>query len=56
MGGAGDGVTRNNKVWHDTTRHEIWCNGGHIICEGERFYRLGHDTGPGRRAWRSNLY
>lgn len=53
---ASDAVIRNDAVWHDTTGREIWCNGGHIIREGDLFYWVGYDTGPGRWPWRINLY
>ena len=53
---AEDGIIRNDTVWHDAAGREIWCNGGHIIQEGEVFYWVGYDTGPGRWPWRVNLY
>ena len=49
-------MIQNETVWHDTAGNEIWCNGGHIVREGEVFYWVGYDTGPGRWPWRINLY
>ncbi|MCY2954424.1 MAG: family 43 glycosylhydrolase [Planctomycetota bacterium] len=56
MARAGDGVIHNDVAWRDTAGNEIWCNGGHIIREGELFYWVGYDTGPGRWPWKINLY
>jgi len=53
---AGDGVIHNDTIWHDTAGNEIWSNGGHIVHEGDLFYWVGYDTGPGRWPWRINLY
>ena len=53
---GGDGVIRNDAVWRDTAGIEMWCNGGHIVREGDVFYWVGYDTGPGRWPWRINLY
>jgi hypothetical protein len=43
---AQDGVIHNDTVWHDTAGQEIWCNGGHLIREGDRFYWVGYETRP----------
>lgn len=32
------GIIQNDTVWRDTAGNEIWCNGGHIIREGDVFY------------------
>jgi len=53
---ATDGTIHNEVVWRDTTGNEIWSNGGHILREGDVFYWVGYDTGPGRWPWRINLY
>jgi len=53
---AGDGVIHNDTVWRDTAGNEIWCNGGHMIREGDLFYWVGYDTGPGHWPWKINLY
>jgi hypothetical protein len=45
---ASDSIIHNDTVWRDTAGNEIWCNGGHMIREGDRFYWVGYDTGPGR--------
>jgi hypothetical protein len=39
-------VICNDTVWHDTSGQEIWCNGGHMIREGDRFYWVGYETRP----------
>lgn len=52
----GDGVIRNDVVWRDTAGNEIWCNGGHVIRQGDLFYWIGYDTGPGRWPWKIHLY
>jgi hypothetical protein len=52
---ASDGIIHNDTVWRDTAGQEIWCNGGHVLHQGDRFYWVGYDTGPGR-PWRINLY
>jgi hypothetical protein len=39
-------VIRNDTVWRDTSGREIWCNGGHMIREGDRFYWVGYETRP----------
>ena len=43
---AGEGMIHNDKVWRDTSGQEIWCNGGHMIREGDRFYWVGYETRP----------
>jgi hypothetical protein len=53
---AQEGVIRNDAVWRDTAGNEIWCNGGHIIREGDLFYWVGYDTAPGHWPWKINLY
>ena len=53
---ASDGIIHNDTVWRDTEGKEIWSNGGHILREGDMFYWVGYDTGPGRWPWRINLY
>jgi len=53
---ADDGAIHNDTPWRDTAGNEIWCNGGHIIREGDVFYWVGYDTGPGRWPWKINLY
>ena len=53
---SSEGIIRNDIVWRDTAGNEIWCNGGHMIRQGEVFYWVGYDTGPGRWPWRINLY
>ena len=49
------GVIENGKVWRDTGGNEIWCNGGQILREGDAFYWVGYDIGPGR-PWDIKLY
>jgi len=39
-------VICNDTVWRDTTDQEIWCNGGHMIQKGDRFYWVGYETRP----------
>ncbi|MCY2951187.1 MAG: family 43 glycosylhydrolase [Planctomycetota bacterium] len=56
MASAGDGVIHNDTVWRDTAGNEIWCNGGHMIREGNLFYWVGYETGPGHWPWKINLY
>ena len=46
------GRIRNNTVWRDTDGNEIWCNGGHMIREGDKFYWVGYETRP-RTGFRS---
>jgi len=53
---AQSGIIRNGVVWRDTSGNEIWCNGGHMIREGDTFYWVGYDTGPGRWPWKIHLY
>ncbi len=36
----------NDTVWRDTRGEEIWCNGGHMIRAGDRFYWVGYETRP----------
>ncbi len=50
------GVIRNGTVWHDTNGDEIWCNGGHVIREGDIFYWIGYETRPGQHLWNIKLY
>jgi len=50
-----DGIIKNGTVWHDTKGNEIWCNGGHMIREGDTFYWVGYETAP-RRGWNIKLY
>ena len=38
------GTIRNDTVWKDTCGNEIWCNGGHMIREGNTFYWVGYET------------
>jgi hypothetical protein len=52
---AQEAIIRNDTIWRDTAGSEIWCNGGHIIRQGDLFYWIGYDTGP-RRPWKINLY
>lgn len=33
-----NGVIRNGSIWYDINGDEIWCNGGHMIREGDTFY------------------
>ncbi len=40
------GTIRNDTVWKDTNGNEIWCNGGHMIREGDTFYWVGYETKP----------
>jgi hypothetical protein len=54
-GFAKGGFIESDVVWHDTDGGEIWCNGGHMIREDDRFYWVGYDTGRGR-PWKINLY
>jgi len=51
-----EGAIRNDTVWHDTDGNEMWCNGGHIICQADLFYWVGYDTAPGHWPWKINLY
>jgi len=51
-----EGTIRNDTVWRDADGDEIWCNGGHIIRRGDRFYWVGYDTAPGHWPWKINLY
>jgi hypothetical protein len=53
---AADGIIRNDTVWRDTDGNEIWCNGGHMIREGDTFWWVGYDTAPGHWPWKVNLY
>jgi hypothetical protein len=39
-------VISNDTVWRDTSGQEIWCNGGHMMREGDRFYWVGYETRP----------
>jgi hypothetical protein len=39
-------VIWNDTVWRDTSGQEIWCNGGHMIREGDTFYWVGYETKP----------
>lgn len=39
-------VICNDTVWRDTSGQEIWCNGGHMIREGDTFYWVGYETRP----------
>ncbi|MEJ2704533.1 MAG: family 43 glycosylhydrolase [Sedimentisphaerales bacterium] len=41
------GTIENDTVWKDTDGNEIWCNGGHMIKEGDTFYWVGYETRPG---------
>lgn len=50
-----DSIIRNDTIWRDTEGNEIWCNGGHMIREGDTFYWVGYETVP-RRAWNIKLY
>jgi hypothetical protein len=43
---AEEGVIRNDSIWRDTDGQEIWCNGGHMIREGDTFYWVGYETRP----------
>ena len=38
------GTIRNDTVWKDTDGNEIWCNGGHMIRQGNTFYWAGYET------------
>jgi len=40
------GTIRNDTVWRDIHDNEIWCNGGHMISEGDTFYWVGYETKP----------
>jgi hypothetical protein len=40
------GTIRNDTIWRDTSGNEIWCNGGHMIREGDTFYWIGYETKP----------
>lgn len=51
-----EGTIRNDTVGHDTDGSEMWCNGGHIIRQGDLFYWVGYDTAPGHWPWKINLY
>lgn len=55
-GMAQDGFIANGVVWRDTAGEEIWCNGGHMIRQGDTFYWVGYDTAPDRWPWKINLY
>jgi len=46
------GTIRNDTIWNDTNGNEIWCNGGHMIKEGDTFYWVGYETKP-RTGFRS---
>ena len=46
------GTIQNDTVWKDTSGNEIWCNGGHMIREGDTFYWVGYETKP-RTGFRS---
>ena len=46
------GTIRNDTIWKDTNANEIWCNGGHMIREGDTFYWAGYETKP-RTGFRS---
>ena len=46
------GTIQNDTVWKDTNGNEIWCNGGHMIREGDTFYWVGYETKP-RTGFRS---
>jgi len=50
-----EGIIKNGVVWYDTNGNEIWCNGGHMIREGDTFYWVGYETAP-RRVWNIKLY
>jgi hypothetical protein len=39
-------VISNGTLWRDTDSEEIWCNGGYMIREGDRFYWVGYETRP----------
>jgi hypothetical protein len=43
---AENGVILNGRIWHDTNGHQMWCNGGHMIQQGEKFYWVGYETKP----------
>jgi len=43
---AENAVICNDTVWRDTNGQEIWCNGGHMIREGDTFYWVGYETRP----------
>ena len=53
--GAADGMIRNGVVWRDTDGNEIWCNGGHMIRQGDTLYWVGYETARGR-VWNIKLY
>ena len=40
------GMIRNGTVWKDTDGSAIWCNGGHMIRQGDTFYWVGYETKP----------
>ena len=40
------GTIKNDTVWKDTDGNEIWCNGGHMIKQGDTFYWVGYETRP----------
>jgi hypothetical protein len=50
------GTIRNDTVWRDTGGNEIWCNGGHMIKEGNTFYWVGYETKPGIGLGNIKLY
>lgn len=54
--GRNVGTIRNDTVWKDTDGNEIWCNGGHMIREGDTFYWVGYETRPGMGSWNTKLY
>ena len=41
-----ESVIHNDTIWYDTSGNEIWCNGGHMIREGNTFYWVGYETKP----------
>jgi hypothetical protein len=43
---AQEAVICNDTVWRGTRGEEIWCNGGHMIRDGDRFYWTGYETKP----------
>jgi hypothetical protein len=43
---AEQGVIHNDTLWRDTGGQEIWCNGGDMIREGDKFYWVGYETRP----------
>ena len=56
LGIFSQGVIENGTVCHDTNGDEIWCNGGHMIREGDIFYWVGYETRPGQSLWNTKLY